>query len=65
MGFPPLRKTVSPQVKNYDYISRVFEVANQLPTCHSLYLAPLTNCNAFSFLQRELSRLLLVGKMFI
>ena len=38
-GFPPLRKTVSPQVKNYDF-SRVFEIANQLLARHSLYLAP-------------------------
>ena len=31
--FPPPRKTVSPQVKNYDNVSRVFEIANQLLTC--------------------------------
>ena len=27
-------------MKNYDSFSRVFEIANQLLTCHSLYLAP-------------------------
>ena len=39
--FPPLRRAVAPQVKNYDNFSRVFEIANQLPTCLSLYLALL------------------------
>ena len=48
MGFPPLRKTISPHVKNYDNFSRVFEIANQLPRRHSLYLAPSMNGNAFS-----------------
>ena len=39
-GFPQLRKTISPRVKNYDNFSRVFEITNHLLTCHSLYLAP-------------------------
>ena len=29
-GFPPLRKTVSLHVKNYDNFSRVFEVAREI-----------------------------------
>ena len=36
-GFLPLRKTVSPRAKNYDNFSRVFQIANQLLTRHSLY----------------------------
>ena len=66
-GFPPLRKTVSPpQVKNYDNFLRVFLIANHLQTRHSLYLANEFNeWQRAPFLERELSRLLLVSKMFI
>ena len=39
-GFLPLRKTVSPHVKNYDNFARVFEIANQLLARHSLHLVP-------------------------
>ena len=38
-GFPPLVKTGSPRMKDFDNFSRVFEMANQLLTRHSLYLA--------------------------
>ena len=51
---PPLRKTVSPQVKNYDNFSRVLEVANKLLMHHLLYLAPWMNDTLF--LKGELSR---------
>ena len=47
--FRPLRKTVSPHRKNYDNFSCVFEIANQLLTRHSLYLAPWVNGNSFAF----------------
>ena len=36
-GFPPLSKTVSPNVK-YDNFSRVFEITSLLLTRHLLYL---------------------------
>ena len=51
LRFTPLRKTLSPQVKNYNSFSRVFEIANQLLTRHSvyIYLAPLMKGNALSF----------------
>ena len=39
-GFPPLKKTVSPHVRNYDNFSPVFEITNQMLTHHSLGLAP-------------------------
>ena len=41
--FPPLRKTVSTQVKNYNNFSRVVEIANKLLTRHSFCLAPGMN----------------------
>jgi len=45
-GFPSLRKTLSPLTKHF---SRVFEITNQLLTCHSFYWAPWINGNAFCF----------------
>ena len=38
-GFSPLVKTGCPRMKDFDNFSRVFEMANQLLTRHSLYLA--------------------------
>lgn len=52
-------QSVSPLVKNYDIFSRVFEIANQQLTCHSLYLAPGMNAGN---LKPKLSRLRLVCK---
>ena len=40
---------VFPQAKNNDNFLRVFEIANQLPTPHLLYLVPWVNGNAFYF----------------
>ena len=40
LGFPPLRKGVSPHERNHDNLSRVFAIANQLLVRHLLYLAP-------------------------
>ena len=48
MGFSTTEKTISPHMKNYDSFARVFEIANQLPRRHSLYLVPSMNGNAFS-----------------
>lgn len=45
--FPPLRKTMSPYLKNYYEFSCMFEIANELPTRYLLYLAALKNCNVF------------------
>ena len=39
LGFPQLRKTLSPHVK-ITIIFKMFQFANQLLTRHSLYLAP-------------------------
>ena len=58
LGVPPLRKTVSPHVKNDDNFSRFWD---QLVTCHLLYLVPSMNDNAFSFWKvNEVSLFLLV-----
>ena len=48
-GLPLMRKTTSPHMKNYNNFPRVSEVANQLLTCHLLYLKPWMNGNMFSF----------------
>ena len=53
--FPPLRKTVSPLVKNYDNLS----VRLRSPIMHLLYLAPGMNDNV------KKSRLLPVSKVFV
>ena len=46
IGFPTLRKAISLQVKNYNSFSRLFEIANQLLTCHLLNLVPWMNGKA-------------------
>ena len=61
-GFPPLRKTISPHVKNYDNFSPVFEIAADMS------LALFSTMNKWQhvlFLKPELSRLLPVSKMFL
>ena len=58
--FPPLRKTVSPLVKNYDNLSvRLRSPIIQLLTRHLLYLAPGMNDNV------KKSRLLPVSTVLI
>ena len=54
MGFPPLRETVSPHVKNLDNFSCMFEITNQLLTCHSYYFILFLTC--------KLRWLLLLGR---
>ena len=49
IGISITEKTVSAHVKNCYKFSRAFENADKLLTRHSLYLAPWTNINVFSF----------------
>lgn len=75
MGFPPLRKSVSSQVKNDDNFSLVFEIANQLAiifvdsqSAGGTPLALFCAVNVWQrviFLKREFSRLFRVSNMFI
>ena len=55
-GLPPLRKTVSPHVKNYDTFSRVFDSQSVAGTSLALFSA-MNECQRVLFLKRELSRL--------
>ena len=63
LGLPPLRKTVSPHVKNYDTFSRVFDSQSVAGTSLALFRA-INECRRVLFLKRELSRHLLVCTMF-
>ena len=49
IGISTTKKNRITARENHEHFSRVFEIANQLLTCRSLYLGPWMNGNAFTF----------------